>query len=600
MKIAIDLRRVSLSAVDEPLRWLRDALAALLARDAPHTYVLFHTAFNYHLFPAVGTNVTRHTLSAPRFYDELQDRLGYEGDFDLLLRARPDGTLDRFPLGKQIACVPTFPLEASNNAEESRSRLRAVRAYQTCAAALAVPNAAVRDALRADPWTTADVFVAPADDSTAAADALLAAFDRAAAPRIRVTTPPVVSIVTPSFNQGAFIGQTIDSVLRQDYPHIDYRVVDGGSTDDTAAVLKSYGDRVAWVSEKDRGQADAINKGMKQARGEIRAYLNSDDLLRPGAVGRVVEHFTRRPACDLVYGRDALIDAGGNFLGMFPTAEYSFETLADCCCISQPAAFWRKRLADTVGPFDASLHLVMDYDYWLRAGAAGMTFEHVPDVLAHTRMHRQSKTSGANPGAHRERFYRELFDVSLRHVGYVSSRYVHARLFASVFHARPWTRRYEDLIVRVVQTWYHNRYRRGKRPWRALVSVLNNERSYVLPFLKRQVAALNPRNWFRAAPPARVELGPDLWLGPELTLPHAGGPVRLAGVPARDLVLRVYHETSEVAAVELRADEPAEVCVEVPGGPLRITFSDADVLPDGRHVSFKLHGTTLFDERAAA
>ena len=101
------------------------------------------------------------------------------------------------------------------------------------------------------------------------------------------------------------------------------------------------------------------------------------------------------------------------------------------------------------------------------------------------------------------------------------------------------------------------------------------------------------------APPARVELGPDLWLGPELTLPHAGGPVRLAGVPARDAVLRVYRGDDEVAAVQLRADEPADVCVEVPGGPLRITFSESEVLPDGRRVSFKLHGTTLFDERAA-
>ena len=135
---------------------------------------------------------------------------------------------------------------------------------------------------------------------------------------------------------------------------------------------------------------------MAQARGEIRAYLNSDDLFRPGAVSRVVEHFAERPACDLVYGRDALIDAAGRFLGMFPTAEYSFETLADCCCISQPAAFWRKRLADTIGPFDESLHLVMDYEYWLRAGAAGMALEHIPDVLAHTRMHRQTKTSGRN------------------------------------------------------------------------------------------------------------------------------------------------------------------------------------------------------------
>jgi glycosyltransferase involved in cell wall biosynthesis len=588
MKIGIDLRRVALGAADGPSRWLRNTLTALLARDTTHTYILFHTVFNFHLFPTVGPNVARRTLSAPRYYDELQDQLSYEADFDLLLRAAPDGALDRFPLEKQLAFVPTFPPEAPART--------AVRAYQACARALAAPDETVRAALRADPWTSTDVFLAPAADPEAAADALIAALARAEVPRVRVTTPPVVSIVTPSFNQGAFIRQTIDSVLQQDYPHIDYRVIDGGSTDDTVAVLKSYGAQVAWVSEKDRGQADAINKGMAQARGEIRAYLNSDDLLRPGAVRRAVEHFEKRPACDLVYGRDALVDAGGRFLGMFPTAEYSFETLADCCCISQPAAFWKKRLADAIGPFDESLHLVMDYDYWLRAGAAGMALEHIPDVLAHTRMHRQTKTSAT--GAHRDRFYRELFDVCFRRVGYVSARYVHAWLFASVFHARPWTRRYEDVIVRVVQTWYHNRYRRKKKPWRALLSVLNNERHYVLPFVKRQCAALNPLSWCRAAAPARIELPPDLWLGPELALLHAGGPVRLTGVPARDAVLRVYRENDEVAAVQLKADEPADVCVEVPGGALRITFSDSEVLPDGRRVSFKLHGTTLFGEAA--
>ena len=180
MKIGIDLRHVALGAADEPSRWLRDTLTALFARDASHTYVLFHTVFNYHLFPTVGPNVTRRTLSAPRFFDELQDLLSYEGDFDLLLARTPTAALDRFPLEKQIACVPTFPLEAANNTEESRARLRAVRDVPDKCRALAAPSASVRDALRADPWTTTDVFVAPADDPEAAADALLAAFERAA------------------------------------------------------------------------------------------------------------------------------------------------------------------------------------------------------------------------------------------------------------------------------------------------------------------------------------------------------------------------------------------------------------------------------------
>jgi glycosyltransferase involved in cell wall biosynthesis len=439
-----------------------------------------------------------------------------------------------------------------------------------------------------------------------AADALLAAFDRvadrAARPAIRVSTPPVVSIVTPSFNQAAFIRQTIDSVLQQDYPHIDYRVIDGGSTDDTVAILKSYGERLKWVSEKDRGQTHAINKGMEQARGEVRSYLNSDDLLRPGAIARVVRHFRDRPACDLVYGRDALIDADGRYLKMYATTDYSFERLVEGCCISQPAAFWRKRLSERVGPFDESLHLVMDYDYWLRADRTGCVIEHIPDVLAHTRIHRDAKSFGAGKmEAYQRAFYRELFAVSFRHAGYVSSTYVHAWLYATVFNDHPWARRYEEFVVRVFQKWYHLRFRCKLGRLRVARILFAEERPRIPDLARRALNLFHPRTWFRPTPTARVALEPDLWLGPELTLPHARGPVRLAGVPARDSVLRVYRGDDEVAAVELRADEPADVCVELPGeGPVRLSFSESELLPDGRRVSFKLHGTTLFTERDAA
>ena len=651
MKIGIDLRWIVFGETGGLTQWLHGTLHALFARNDPHTYVLFHTVFNYHLFPVVPSNVIRRTLSAPSYYAELQDQVTYEGDFDLLLRYYPFGVIDRFPLNRQIVCIPDCQHEAfpqffdPNNLRERR---QAFQAYQTSGGAIATLTEFSRQELLANPWTTIDdVFLmqpgvpeglgaAPAgeltDDERAqvptrpfflysaniwphknhpriveafrlfhrthpdyelvftghpagwkelqhacrdlpakhlgyvrprllaelqrkavalahlslyegfgiplleafatgtlvvcgnrtampevagdaaitcdttspeamaaalarvadneplrdqlrergkqrladfswdrGAEALAAAFERVASrasqsvASVRVFTPPVVSIVTPSFNQGAFIRQTIDSVLAQDYPHVDYRVVDGGSTDDTVSVLKSYGNRLQWVSEKDRGQTHAINKGMAQAQGEIRSYLNSDDLLHPGAVSRVVKHFREHPVCDLVYGRDALIDAEGRYLGMYATAEYSFEALVDCCCISQPAAFWRKRLTDRIGPFDESLTLVMDYEYWLRADRAGGKIEHIPDVLAHTRMHRQTKTSGGGkPGAFHDRFSREVFDISLRHAGYISSKYVYSWLNAAVFNAHPWTRRYEDLITRVVQTWYHNRYRCGK------------------------------------------------------------------------------------------------------------------------------------------
>jgi glycosyltransferase involved in cell wall biosynthesis len=789
MKIGIDLRRIVFGETGGLTQWLHGILSALFVRNDPHTYVLFHTVFNYHLFPNVPANVIRRTLSTQRYYEELQDQVTFEGDYDLLLRHYPFGVLTRFPLERQIVCVPDCQHEAFPEFFDPvnlRERRLAFSAYQTSGGAIATLTEFSRHELLTNPWTTIDDvflmqpgvpeglgetptgeltddertlvptrpfflysanlwphknhrrivrafelfrrthpdyelvftghpagwealarefrgvpvrhlgYVRPrvlaelqrrtvalahlslyegfgiplleafatgtpvvcgdrtampevagaaavtcdptspeamaaalagvADDECLRAQlraagkrrladfswergaaALAAAFERVAERAVRpvsvrITTPPVVSIVTPSFNQGAFIRQTIDSVLNQDYPHIDYRVIDGGSTDDTVAVLKSYGTRVAWVSEKDRGQTHAINKGMACARGSIRAYLNSDDLLRPGAVSRVVEHFRTHSVCDLVYGRDAIIDAEGRFIRMYATREYSFEDLVDCCCISQPAVFWRTRLAERIGPFDESLSLVMDYEYWLRADRAGARIEHIPDVLAHTRFHRQTKSSGSGaPQQFHERFCRELFAVCLRHAGYVSSRYVYAWLQTSVFGAHPWTRRYEDLITRVVQTWYHNRYRCRKNRWRTVLSVLNTERRFVVPFLRRQLAALSPRNWFHPAPPPRVKLEPDLWLGPELVLAHAGGPVRLAGVPARDSVLRIYRGNAEVAAVELHENEPADVCVDVPGaGPLRLTFSDAEPLPDGRCVAFRLHGTTLFTERDAA
>ncbi len=787
MKIGIDLRRVVFGETGGLTQWLHGTLSALFARDRTHQYVVFTTAYNYHLFHNPPPNVERRTLTTTGYYDELQNDTEYEGDFDLLFRHYPIGALERFPLNRQIVCIPDSQQEAFPeffHPSHLRERRQAFRAYQTRGGAIATLTEFSRRELLDDPWTTIDdvflmqpgvpeglggiptgelsaaerelipsrpfflysanfwphknhgrilaafshfrrthpeyefvftghpagwdklakahpghpvrhlgyvrprllaelqrkavalahlsmyegfgiplleafaagtpvvcgdrsampevagnaavtcdttspesmaaALVRVADDASLreqlreagkrrladfswnqGVDALLAAFDRvaerAAAPlRVRVETPPVVSVVTPSFNQGAFIRQTIDSVLSQDYPHIDFRIVDGGSTDDTVSILKSYGDRVQWVSEKDRGQTHAINKGMAQAKGDVLTYLNSDDLLRPGAVKRVVEHFRDRPSCDLVYGRDALIDAEGKYLSMYPTQEYSFDRLVDCCCISQPAAFWRKRLACRVGPFDESLQLIMDYDYWLRADRAGGVLEHIPDILAHTRIHRQTKTSGSgDPTSFGTKFSRELFASSIRHAGYVSSRYVHLWLYAVVFPKRPWLLRYEDLVVRAVQTWYHNRYRIGRKPMRAAVSVLANERRYVMPFLKRQLSALNPRSW-KQPQPMSLKLGVDLWLGPDLEVPHAGGMVRLAGVPARDGVLNVFHGSDKLTAVSLRADEPAEVCLEAPPGPLRLAFSDSEQLPDGRRVAFRLHGTTLFTERDAA
>jgi len=228
----------------------------------------------------------------------------------------------------------------------------------------------------------------------------------------RHTEWPLVSVVTPSFNQGRFLRRTIDSVLGQDYPHIEYVVIDGGSTDGSADILRSHGERFRWVSEADRGQSDAINKGFARCSGTIRAYLNSDDVLLPGAIGIAVEHFRRHPNWDLLYGNAYHIDADDRTLGRYPTAHYALTRLVENCFICQPAAFWRTSIAARVGPFDADMHYAMDLDYWLRIDRAGGCIAHVAEALACSRVYPETKTLSG-----RERVYREIFETCRRHAG---------------------------------------------------------------------------------------------------------------------------------------------------------------------------------------
>jgi len=177
---------------------------------------------------------------------------------------------------------------------------------------------------------------------------------------------PTISLVTPSLNQGRFLRATIESVLSQEYPALDYFVQDGGSTDGTLDVLASYAGRVSYVSEPDRGQADAINRGLRRARGEVLGYLNSDDVLKPGALHAVGEAFATHPEALFVFGRAAYIDAEGKTVSPYLVRPDALSRLADSCFIAQPAAFFRRKVWEKVGEFDETLHHTMDYDYWLR------------------------------------------------------------------------------------------------------------------------------------------------------------------------------------------------------------------------------------------
>ncbi len=210
-------------------------------------------------------------------------------------------------------------------------------------------------------------------------------------------------------------------MLSQDYAHIEFFVCDGGSSDESIDILRSYGDRFTWRSQRDAGQSDAINHGLRQARGDILAWLNSDDVLRPGAVRTAVQYFRAHPDWDLVYGNAQHIDEHDRFLGDYPTAPYEFNRLLQSCCICQPATFWRRSIMERVGLLNASLHFAMDYDYWMRIDRAGGKLVHVPEILAASRLYPETKTMSA-----RLEVYREIFEVSRRHVGDASFSQYHA------------------------------------------------------------------------------------------------------------------------------------------------------------------------------
>ncbi len=209
----------------------------------------------------------------------------------------------------------------------------------------------------------------------------------------------LVTIIIPSFNQGDFLEATIQSVFAQDYPQIEVILMDGGSTDQSLTVIQKYAHRfAAWESQPDRGQAHAINKGLLRARGQIIGWLNSDDLLLPGAVSLVVQTFAENPAVDVVYGRLERIDENGQLL---PTpilpkdrVEFSKELVLGECVVNQPGAFWRRSIMDRAGLLDENLRYALDYEYWLRLALLGAQFKHLPQVVARFRLSRSSKTVG--------------------------------------------------------------------------------------------------------------------------------------------------------------------------------------------------------------
>ena len=228
---------------------------------------------------------------------------------------------------------------------------------------------------------------------------------------------PKVSIVTPSFNQAPFLEATIQSVLSQDHPNLEYIIIDGGSTDGSVKIIKKYQDRLAyWVSEPDKGQTDAINKGFNRATGEILAWLNSDDTYEPGAVQKAEAALAENPQASMVYGDANFINAEGRVIGRFPAAQTDHRKLRQGYVhVPQQAAFFRAEYWRQVAPLDSSFFFAMDYDLWVRISALA-PLVYVPDTWANFRMHGDAKSIAAD-----DRCWPEMLKVHRRLGGSIFS-----------------------------------------------------------------------------------------------------------------------------------------------------------------------------------
>ena len=280
---------------------------------------------------------------------------------------------------------------------------------------------------------------------------------------------PPISIITPSYNQGRFIERTIQSVLSQNVPNLEYVVYDGGSTDDTIDVLRRFQAQLRWVSEKDRGQAHAVNRGIMATAGEIVGWLNSDDIYYPNTLTTVISFFAEHPEADVVYGDADHIDENDKVVEPYYTEEWDYERLKEVCYLCQPAVFLRRRVVRAHDLLDETLRYCMDYDYWLRLGER-VKFVYLRRRLAGSRMYPDNKTLGSRVPVHRE-----IVEMTKKRLGQPPDRwilnYAHAvvetlgvhrsnRLaFAvaasavSLYASLRWNRRLSSEIVRTTAGW---------------------------------------------------------------------------------------------------------------------------------------------------
>lgn len=267
---------------------------------------------------------------------------------------------------------------------------------------------------------------------------------------------PSISVITPSFNQGAYLGRTLASVATQSHPALEHLVLDGGSQDNTLAVLRQAGPAVRWESRPDGGQADAVNRGLRRARGELIGWINSDDIYYPHAFAQVAACFAADPELDVIYGDADHIDLDDRPFEPYPTAVWDPRLLPHECFICQPALFFRRRVLQRVGLLDADLRYCMDYEFWLRLADAGCRFAYLPRRLAGSRLYPGNKTLADRPAVHRE-----IAEMLLRRQGSVPLRWVVAYANHSATarwqpSRQPWRWRCIFTWLLIRQQWHWN------------------------------------------------------------------------------------------------------------------------------------------------
>ena len=249
---------------------------------------------------------------------------------------------------------------------------------------------------------------------------------------------PKISIITPSLNQGEYIEQTIQSVLDQEYPDLEYIIIDGGSTDSTLDILRKFSNRITWISEPDRGQSHAINKGLRMASGQVLAFLNSDDIYLPGTLLEVGRYYLQNPGSAWLTGKCRIIDQNGveirrviTHYKHFWLSIRSYRVLLIMDYISQPSTFFHRRVIEKVGYLDEDLEYAMDYDYWLRIGRQ-FRLDYLNSYLACFRIHPFSKA-----GSSANNQFDALYEIAKSHSSskiLVKLHAIHNYLIISVYH----------------------------------------------------------------------------------------------------------------------------------------------------------------------